>query len=299
VSAKKGKKDGADAAPTDGKVSEPKDKPECFVVMPISDVETYDEGHFGRVYEYIIKPACDAAGFKATRADEIQVTNYIVIDILRRILEAEMVVCDLSSRNPNVMYELGIRQAFNMPVTLIKDTRTPKIFDIQGLRYLEYDESLRVDKIRGAVGTLTDILQNTSDLSEDDINSVVQLIGVKPASATTVEISEDTNLLLNAINDIGRRLSNLEERTNRAPLNRGAKPRNQTIPAQSPFFFDKNLLIITQGSRVRHREYGEGIVESIGSEDVIVRFGAKGMYMFKIDEGAYLGDFEYIPEPPK
>ena len=88
-------------------------QPTCFVIMPISDVDTYDKGHFGRVYEYIIKPACAAAGFRPTRADEVQATNYIVVDILRKILDAEMMICDLSSRNPNVLYELGIRQAFN------------------------------------------------------------------------------------------------------------------------------------------------------------------------------------------
>ncbi len=40
-------------------------------------------------------------------------TNYIVIDILKKILESEFVLCDLSAKNPNVFYELGIRQAFN------------------------------------------------------------------------------------------------------------------------------------------------------------------------------------------
>ena len=40
--------------------------------MPISDVEGYDPGHFKRVYEYIIKPACVAAGFIPIRADDVK-----------------------------------------------------------------------------------------------------------------------------------------------------------------------------------------------------------------------------------
>ena len=35
----------------------------CFVIMPISDADGYDKGHFNRVYEYLIKPACEEAGF--------------------------------------------------------------------------------------------------------------------------------------------------------------------------------------------------------------------------------------------
>lgn len=46
--------------------------PECFVVMPITDPEGYDKGHFTKVYEDIFKPACDAAGFKPVRADEVK-----------------------------------------------------------------------------------------------------------------------------------------------------------------------------------------------------------------------------------
>ena len=46
------------------------DSPTCFVIMPISDVDSYEPGHFGRVYEHVIKPACKAAGLKPIRADE-------------------------------------------------------------------------------------------------------------------------------------------------------------------------------------------------------------------------------------
>lgn len=44
----------------------------CFVIMPIADVEGYDPGHFNRVYEFIIKPACRIAQFKPIRADEVK-----------------------------------------------------------------------------------------------------------------------------------------------------------------------------------------------------------------------------------
>lgn len=44
-----------------------------------------------------------------------------------------MAICDLSSRNPNVMYELGIRQAYGKKVVLIQDDATDKIFDVAGI----------------------------------------------------------------------------------------------------------------------------------------------------------------------
>lgn len=114
---------------------------ECFVIMPISDQEGYEPDHFKLVYEDIIKIACNQAGYKAIRADDVKQTNLIHKDILQKILETPMAICDLSSNNPNVLFELGIRQAFDKPVVLIKDKITKSIFDISPLRYTEYNST--------------------------------------------------------------------------------------------------------------------------------------------------------------
>lgn len=264
-----------DKAASNSNVTEAKAEPDCFVIMPISDVEGYDVGHFGRVYEHIIKPACRIAGFRPVRADEVQITNYIVIDILRKILDANMVICDLSAINPNVLYELGIRQAFNLPVTLIKDSRTSRVFDIQGLRYIEYDESLRIDKIEDAVANIGNTLKNTSKLDENEVNSLVQLLGVQPAKLPSIEISDDTGLLLNAINDIGARLSRLEEYTF-SPLKRNFKlepilPRPSSD--KSRFIVNSQGNILRVGDKVKHKHIGEGFITNITTDLVYVELG--------------------------
>lgn len=266
----------------------------CFVVMPISDPEGYDPGHFGRVYEYIIRPACHLAGLKPSRADEVQVTNYIVIDILKRILEAEMVICDLSSRNPNVLYELGVRQAFNLPVTLIKDSKTQKIFDIQGLRYIEYDESLRIDRIDSTVEVLGNTLKNTGRLGEGEVNSIVQLLGVKPANVPSVEVSKETSLLLDAISDLGKRMSRLEDTSvrsinQRPSVKAGTYERITTVPV----VYRADGEVIEPGIRVRFPEYGEGTVTSITDDLISVKFDNEQWIGFHINR-ATLNDIEII-----
>ena len=152
----------------------------CFVIMPISNIAPYEEGHFKRVYEYIIKPAVIKAGFTPLRADEVKQTNFIIIDILKQIINSSMCICDLSSRNPNVMYELGIRQAFRLPVTIIRDSKTPRIFDIQGLRDIEYNENLRIDSVNSSIESIGETIKNTYYHADNDINSIVDLIGVFP-----------------------------------------------------------------------------------------------------------------------
>ena len=184
----------------------------CFVVMPISDPEEYDKGHFARVYKHLIKPACERASVNCIRADEVKSTNYIVIDILHRILDSDIVVCDLSSRNPNVLYELGIRQAFNRPVVLIKDKKTDRIFDIQGLRTLDYDETLRVDTVQSDISAISSTVEKTLHLTPQDVNSLVQLLGVKQAELSEgTKLSGEASLILDAIQDLSQRIALLED----------------------------------------------------------------------------------------
>jgi hypothetical protein len=186
----------------------------CFIIMPISDFEGYEPGHFRRVYEYIIKPACVKAGFVPLRADDVKKTNVIVIDILQKLLNSEMAICDLSSKNPNVLYELGIRQAFDLPVSFIKDDITERIFDIQGFRDLEYSSNLRIDEVNLAIENLAANIIETYESKGQDINSIVELLGISKAKLSKqIEISPDTDIILKSLKDISLRLGNIESKS--------------------------------------------------------------------------------------
>lgn len=157
---------------------------ECFIIMPISDVDGYPKGHFGHVYENIISPSCEMAGYQAVRADEVKATNLIHLDILKNLIDAPIAICDLSSRNPNVLFELGIRQAFDKPVVLIQETGTPKIFDIAPLRYLEYSKEMKYHDVLQIQKELKDAIEATAaaDGEKGNVNSIVKLLALsKPA----------------------------------------------------------------------------------------------------------------------
>ncbi len=183
-------------------------KKSCFVVMPISDMNGYENGHFARVYEYIIKPALERNNYVVERADDTFKSDYIVVGIVQKIITSDLVICDLSGRNPNVMYELGIRHAFDKPVVLIKDKITEKVFDIQGLRYSEYDQSLRIDTVHKDIEKISLSIQETYDDKEKSINSIVALASVQAATIPdNTVISAEAQLILSALNSIGSKLN--------------------------------------------------------------------------------------------
>ena len=166
--------------------------PSCFVIMPIADPEGYDEGHFKHVYEDIITPGCENAGFAPVRADDVKQTNMIHVDILNRLIQAPMAVCDLSSRNPNVLFELGIRQAFDKPTVLIQEKGTKKIFDISPLRFLEYSSEMKYHEVKKSQLELTEMIKATRDSQgkAESINSIIKLLSIS-GPARIPDLPED------------------------------------------------------------------------------------------------------------
>ena len=156
---------------------------DCFIIMPISDPAGYDIGHFKGIYEEIFKPACESAGLNPVRADDIEETGMIHINILQKLLNSSMAICDLSSHNPNVLFELGIRQAFDMPTVLVQEEGTAAIFDIAPLKYCTYRKNHLYKEVIEDQKKLTEYLANTSESLEkgDIVNSIVKLLNVNKA----------------------------------------------------------------------------------------------------------------------
>lgn len=165
-------------------MADPAKSKDCFIIMPIADTEGYPAGHFKHVYENIVGPSCEMAGYNAVRADDVKATNLIHLDILKKLIEAPVAICDLSSRNPNVLFELGIRQAFDRPVVLIQEIGTPKIFDIAPLRYLEYSKEMKYHEVLNSQNELKDAIQATvaADGEAGNVNSIVKLLALSQSA---------------------------------------------------------------------------------------------------------------------
>ena len=118
------------------------EKDQCFVIMPIGELDTYPKDHFKQVYEDLLCPAIQEAGYEPKRADDDKSSSMIQVSIIRDIIESPMAVCDLSTRNPNVLFELGVRQAFDLPVVLVQEKDTPRIFDISTINTVDYRKNL-------------------------------------------------------------------------------------------------------------------------------------------------------------
>jgi hypothetical protein len=105
----------------------------CFVIMPFGQP-------FDRYYKNIFVPAIEEVGLRAIRGDSIFLPSAIMPDIWRLLSEAKVLVADLTGRNPNVFYELGLAHALQKPVILVANSMDDVPFDLRGLRVLCYDK---------------------------------------------------------------------------------------------------------------------------------------------------------------
>ena len=88
--------------------------------MPISTIDSCNEEHWRDVKEILSEAIVDA-GFSPQLVSEADDVGIIQKRILQNLYANPIVVCDVSAKNPNVMFELGLRLAFDKPTVIVKD----------------------------------------------------------------------------------------------------------------------------------------------------------------------------------
>ena len=119
-----------------------KSKKICFVIMGFGKKTDYSTGKtldLDKTYKNIIQPAVESSGFQCVRADEIQDAGLIDKSMYALLMQAELVVADISTFNPNAIYELGIRHAVRPYSTIVIKEDEGKIpFDLDHTRIFHY-----------------------------------------------------------------------------------------------------------------------------------------------------------------
>lgn len=103
----------------------------AFVLLPF-------KAPFDDYYEDIIKPAAKAADLATLKADEIYGTGPIIQDIWKQIWSAAVVIADVTGKNPNVNYELGICHTLGVPTVIITQSMDDVPFDYRHRRCIPY-----------------------------------------------------------------------------------------------------------------------------------------------------------------
>lgn len=113
----------------------------CFVISPIGGEETATRKWADQTIKHLIRPAVEPHGLKVKRADEEDRAGIITTHIIQRLVSADLVVADLTGRNPNVFYELAVRHVTRKPLIQIIQAEEEIPFDVQAMRTVKFELS--------------------------------------------------------------------------------------------------------------------------------------------------------------
>lgn len=112
-------------------------KETCGIIMPISGSEHYTSEHWIDV-KNILDEVISDSGFIPNLVSDADEIGIIHNRIVSNIYNNPIIICDVSSKNPNVMFELGLRLAFDKATIIIKDDATNYNFDTAPIEHLTY-----------------------------------------------------------------------------------------------------------------------------------------------------------------
>ena len=156
---------------------------QVFVIMQIGAEGSPERQRADEIAEYVIKPALADSGLNMYRSDLDPTPGQITPQIIKKLIEASVVVADLTGRNPNVYYELGIAHSFGRPVIVMCDAPNSLAFDTKDERVIPLGDwpPLAAPKAVEATRLLKDAL------------SAVLTPGHRPSSVVS-EVADSRNL---------------------------------------------------------------------------------------------------------
>ena len=267
----------------------------CGIIMPISySDDHHTEAHWKGVLGFVEKAIGDA-GMVAQPVWHNADFDVIQARILQNLFENEIVVCDVSTRNPNVMLELGMRLTTKKPTIIIAEAGTKLPFDTSVINTEFYDPSLKYNEIADFVAKLTKILIDTRAATiAGTYRAYLELFKfetVQPANVTvTGEVAiaerlEEMSARIARIShqiDEGRKGDDFAEALRQRKFARIDPVVDALLDADDRQLNAINLgdlnvnPDITIGSKIFHRKFGLGVVVEIDGNKLEAEFDGHG-----------------------
>ena len=183
----------------------------CFVVMPVSTPELWvqrynDQDHFRHVLDHLFTPALTSVNYEVV-PPAASGSDLIHAEIIKNLEECELVLCDISTSNPNVFFELGIRTSLDRPVVLVRDDFTTQIpFDTGSINTYTYKSSLQPWILESQISCLAKHITEAAEKSGNR-NSLWRYFGLTQR-ATPAEVTDPTQAKLDLLIGEVTRLAN-------------------------------------------------------------------------------------------
>ena len=197
----------------------------CGLVMPISAMDGCTAEHWSEVKSIITESVESIKDFKFTvrlvsEADDVGV---IQKRIVQNIYASDILVCDVSGKNPNVMFELGMRLAFDKPTVIVKDDKTDYTFDTGIIEHVGYPRDLRFGRMIVFKSLLADkvLATHKAAVSNPDHSTFLKNFGKFQLATLSEDVLPADKIVVAMINDLREEMTRLRRSVDRSTSRTG------------------------------------------------------------------------------
>ncbi|MED4206604.1 hypothetical protein [Neobacillus mesonae] len=205
----------------------------CGLIMPISAIDGLSQEHWVDVKNILTEAvlSIDKYKFEVKIVSDANDIGVIQKRIVQNVYSSDIIICDVSGKNPNVMFELGMRLAFDKPTVIVKDDKTNYSFDTSVIEHIEYPRDLRFSSIVAFKEKLAMKVVATYEAAQRDPEHSTFLKNFgkfKVASLNETEVTAD-NMMLEMLSDIQQELNFIKRNTNKNSRIRKEKVMNHEL----------------------------------------------------------------------
>ncbi|WP_417246897.1 hypothetical protein [Celeribacter sp.] len=181
---------------------------QLFFVTPIGDDGSASRKRSNQILRHILEPAFNEK-YEIIRADLIDLPGSIHRDIIRYLYDSDLVISDVTGLNPNVMYELGIRHAFNKPVIYVAQEKQQLPFDLGAERTIFFDIS-DIDSVAKARNRIIAAEKAIWDLEDNYQSPVFSVLNQQAIFAKNANIGAALEELVNKVENVSDEVADLQ-----------------------------------------------------------------------------------------
>ncbi|ENO1824878.1 RNA helicase [Vibrio parahaemolyticus] len=180
------------------------------VAIPMSGIGDCTKEHWDEVYK-IIESSFDKEIYDISIVSKSNEMAVIQNAIVNNLYYNDIVICDVSCGNPNVMFELGMRLAFDKPTIVVKDFETPYTFDSSPIRHIEYPRSLHYQSIIDFKNKIKSAVEQTlSSTQKDGYRSFLSNFGDLKAAKVEDHVVPENEYIIKRLDGLYDRLDRID-----------------------------------------------------------------------------------------
>lgn len=259
-----------------------KPKLKCGLIMPISTIDGCSADHWAEV-KAVITEAIESINeyeFTVNLVSDSDESGVIQKRIVQNVYSADIVVCDVSGKNPNVMFELGMRLAFDKPTVIVKDDKTDYSFDTGIIEHVGYPRDLRFSKIVLFKDKLSEKVKATyqKSLSDPEHSTFLKSFGRFQVANLNEDVVSSDKMLISMISDLQSEVSSVRRSLrDQAEIKKGPPPSYYVRRAIKKYAQEK-------GCEIGALFMDAGLHEFVESEiDAPRHFGSKEEFLEAVD----------------